>query len=91
MFFERFPSSVGVFSGTYDDADWFERAPGRALHFFLSTAPLGTVLPAGHEVYDAHYWQSEGIPAVPQVFETHELVTLELKAESRRRLGTSNS
>lgn len=60
MTFDRFPTIVGIFSGTFDEKDWFERTKENALHFFLSTAPNGTVLPAGFEVYDAHYRQSEG-------------------------------
>ena len=60
MLFERFPSSVGIFSGTYDETDWFERRPDNALHFFLSSAPLGTVIPAGFQVYDRRVIGREG-------------------------------
>ncbi len=86
MLFERFPQSVGIFSGTFDEKGWFERTRENSLHFFLSTAPAGTVLPAGFEVYDAHYWQSEGVAATPQVFERHTLVTEEVLQASLRRL-----
>ena len=91
MMFERFPSIVGVFSGTFDEKDWFERTTENALHFFLSTAPKGTVLPSGYEVYDAHYWQFEGVDATPTVFDIHTLVTEELKAESVERLARLKS
>ncbi|MCB1441066.1 MAG: GFA family protein [Nitratireductor sp.] len=86
MTFDCFPKIVGVYSGTFDEKDWFERTRENTLHFFLSTAPKGTVLPAGFEIYDAHYWQSDGVPAEPSVFEVHTLVTDALRAESRRRL-----
>ncbi len=91
MMFERFPTIVGVYSGTFDDKDWFERSKENSLHFFLSTAPKGTVLPAGFDIYDAHYWQSEGVASKPLVFDAHTLVTDELKAESRQRLDNLKS
>ena len=87
MTFDRFSTIVGIFSGTFDEMDWFERTKENALHFFLGTAPNGTVLPAGFEVYDAHYWQSEGVASTPVVFDAHTLVTSELKEKSRRRLN----
>lgn len=86
MRFERFPGSVGIFSGTFDTCDWFERSVETAPQFFLSTAPLGTVLPAGFEIYDAHFWQADGVPATPQVFDAHLLVTEQVRAESLARL-----
>ena len=86
MTFERFPDIVGVFTGTFDEKDWFERTRETALHFFLSTAPKGTVLPAGFEIYDGHYWAAEGVGATPQVYDRHMLVTEQLREESRNRL-----
>lgn len=86
MLFERYPGSVGVYAGTFDNKDWFARRPEHTLYFYLSTAPTGTVLPAGHPVFDAHYWTSNGVVAEAQVFDTHTLVTDQLKIESQRRL-----
>ena len=86
MLFDRFPDIVGVFSGTFDVKDWFERTRENTLHFFLSTAPKGTVLPAGFEVYDAHFWKADGIADTPNVFEQHTLVTEELREASCARL-----
>lgn len=86
LLFERFPDSVGVCSGTFDDKDWFARRPEKTLHFYLSNASVGTVLPAGYPVFDAHYWRSDGGTAAAQIFETHMLVTEQMKAESRNRL-----
>jgi hypothetical protein len=90
MRFDRFPTSVGVFSGTFDQPDWFERTHDTALHFFLSTAPKGTVLPAGYAVYDAHYWQADGIAATPQILDTNLLVTEDVRTKSRERLRGSD-
>jgi hypothetical protein len=86
MLFDRFPDSVGVFSGTFDETDWFDRTPGNAVHIFLSTAPKGTVLPAGFEIHDAHYWQSESVASTPRIFAAHTMVTDDLKAQSRKRI-----
>ncbi len=86
MTFERFPSIVGIYSGTFDEKDWFERTKENTLHFFLSNAPKGTVLPADFEIYDAHYWLAEGVAAEPLIFTDHTLVTAELREESRQRL-----
>jgi Uncharacterized conserved protein len=87
MTFERFPAIVGLFSGCFEQPDWFARRRENALHFFLSTAPLGTVLPAGFEVYDAHYWAAEGRVAVPQVFDAPVEVTEALRQAARDRLA----
>ncbi len=86
MLFERFPDIVGVFSGTFEETDWFQRTTENSLHFFLSTAPKGTVLPAGFEIYDGHYWLSEGVSDTPQVFDEPTTVTEEIRRESRARL-----
>jgi len=91
MLFDRFPASVGVFSGTFDNKDWFERTRENALHFFLSMAPRGTVLPAGFKIYDAHFWQSEGLSSTPVMFDENTVVTDELKAESVKRLRNLNT
>ncbi len=86
MTFDRFPKIIGVYSGTFDKKDWFERNRENTLHFFLCSAPKGTVIPAGFKIYDAHFWQSDGVSAKPSVFDAHTLVTDELRAESRQRL-----
>ncbi len=85
MLFDWLSASVGVFYGTLDEKDWFERTTENALYFFLSTAPKGTVLPAGYEVYDTHHWQSEGFASTPVVFDKNTVVTDEVTAESVKR------
>lgn len=81
--FERFPKIVGVYSGTFDNSDWFSRTSENTQHFFLSEATNDTVLPAGFEVFHEHYWESEGIPSTPQVFKEHTVVTQKVKEESK--------
>ena len=85
MTFDRFPASVGVFSGTFETPDWFERTPDNTQHFFLSKAPKGVVLPVGYAVYDAHYWLRDGEAAKPVVFSEPTEVSDELRSESEAR------
>lgn len=86
MLFDRFPDSVGIYSGTFDNKDWFDRRPDKTLSFYLSAAPIGTVVRAGHLIYDAHYWQSDGVAAKAQTFDVHTLVTEQVRADSQKRL-----
>lgn len=81
--FERFPSIVGIYSGTFDDPDWFTRTPDNTQYFYLREAPNGTVLPAGYEVFDEHYWESEGVASTAQIFDTHTVVSPKVKEASR--------
>jgi hypothetical protein len=66
--FERFPDVVGVFGGTFDDPDWFERSAQNSRHIFLSVAQRGTVIPAGINCYAEHATRNDGAPAEPTVF-----------------------
>lgn len=86
LLFERFPDTVGGYSGIFDEHDWFARRPERTPYFYLSKARVGTVLSAGHQVFDAHCWRSDGVAADAQILDTHTLVTEHLKAASKKRL-----
>lgn len=81
--FGRFPAFIGVYSGTFDDHDWFSRTPDNTQYFFLSEAPNGTILPAGFEVFHEHNWESEGVASTPQVFKTHTVVSSKVKEASK--------
>jgi hypothetical protein len=81
--FERFPATVGVYSGTFDDPDWFSRTPDNTQYFFLSEAPNGTIIPAGFEIFHEHYWESEGVASTPQTFKAHTVVSSEVKEVSK--------
>lgn len=71
--FERFPDVVGIFGGTFDDPNWFDRSPANSKHIFLDVAQNGTVVPAGIDTYGEHATTSDGEPIAPKVFDTHHL------------------
>jgi len=72
--FERFAEVVGVYGGTFDNPDWFERSAKNSRHIFLSVAQRGTVIPAGIDCYDQHTMTNDGQPIKPTVFaEPHEI------------------
>jgi len=66
--FERFSEVVGVYGGTFDDPDWFERSARNSRHIFLSVAQRGTVIPAGIDCYDQHTTTNDGQPIKSTVF-----------------------
>ena len=43
--FERFPTALGLYAGTFDNPNWFARIPKLSKHIFLSSAQDGTVIP----------------------------------------------
>ena len=51
---ERFPDCIGIFSGSFDDPEWFERSPATTGYFFTESAPRGMTIPAGHDTYPGH-------------------------------------
>lgn len=83
MTFDRFPEIAGVFTGTFDDPNWLAQSDrDAAMFFFLGKAQDGTVIPAGHDVYHAHFWHRDGVPATPRRFSAPQIVTPEFRAES---------
>ena|ERR1700680_4218490 len=68
--FERFPEIFGVFGGTFDNPNWFERTPRMSGHiFFLGVAQIGTVIPAGFSTFHEHAMLKDGTPVEPVIFE----------------------
>ncbi len=65
--FERFPDAVGVYGGTFDDPNWFERPADTTKHIFLGVAQKGTVIPAGINTFEAHAMENDGTPIAPVV------------------------
>ena len=65
---ERFPETVGVYGGTFDDPNWFERTPQVSRHIFLDSALNGTVIPAGFRTFREHAWLNDGTPVEPVIF-----------------------
>jgi hypothetical protein len=68
--FERFPTVIGIFAGTFDDPNWFDRSPGKGRHIFTRHAQKGVAVPAQVEVYPDHALQLDGTPNVSRVFAT---------------------
>jgi len=66
--FERFPGVVGVFGGTFDDPNWFERTPDNTRHIFVAVAQTGTVIPAGLKTFEEHATRPDGSSAEPTVY-----------------------
>jgi hypothetical protein len=58
--FERFADVVGVYGGTFDDPNWFDRASESAKHIFLESAQHGSVIPAGIKTYRQHATTNDG-------------------------------
>ena len=75
MTFERFDDIYGVFSGTFDDPNWFPRPPEKTNYFFLGEMPDGVVLPPGSDVFYGHALKPDGSENTPQRFEVPTVVT----------------
>lgn len=72
--FERFADVIGVYGGTFDDPNWFERKPGGVKHIFLDVAQRGAVIPPGIPTYRQHALSADGAANEPIVFEHFHLV-----------------
>jgi hypothetical protein len=66
---ERFPEIFGVYGGTFDNPNWFERTPEISRHIFIDSAQHGTVIPAGVSTFREHSMLNDGTPAKPLIFE----------------------
>ena len=69
--FERFPDVIGVYGGTFDDPNWFDRSPENTRHIFLGVAQRGAVIPAGFACFEEHAITNDGTPIAPTVFNEH--------------------
>ncbi|WP_435259266.1 GFA family protein [Thioclava sp. FR2] len=72
--FERFPGKLGLYAGTFDDPCWFEIAPERSKHIFLSEARRDTVIPAGIPTFARHVVDNEGTAQEVTVFESCQVI-----------------
>jgi hypothetical protein len=66
---ERFPEILGVYGGTFDDPNWFDRTPQTSRHIFLNSAQRSTVIPAAFSTFREHAMLNDGTPATPLIFE----------------------
>lgn len=60
--FDRWPDIVGVYGGTFDDPNWYERTPENSKHIFLGVAQSGTVIPPGVNTFKEHATTNDGTP-----------------------------
>ena len=72
--FERFPDVVGLYGGTFDDPNWFDRTAPTTKHIFLNVAQAGTVIPAGVNTFGEHAMLPTGEAVAPHVFPEHFLI-----------------
>ncbi|WP_029032395.1 GFA family protein [Salinarimonas rosea] len=72
--FERFTEVVGVYGGTFDDPNWFERSPANSKHIFLAVAQRGTVVPAGVACFEEHATNVAGEPNEPHLYDSPHVV-----------------
>lgn len=72
--FERFSGVVGVYGGTFDDPNWFQRTPENSKHIFLSVAQNGTVIPPGFDTFQQHAILTDGGPVNAKVFDAPYIV-----------------
>lgn len=75
--FERFADLIGVFGGTFDDPDWFERSAENSKHIFLDTALHDTIIPAGISTFKAHTLTSDNVPIAPKIYQTPHIISSE--------------
>ncbi len=74
--FERFPESLGVYAGTFDEPCWFSIDAATSKHIFLSTARSDTVIAAGIPSFVDHATSNDGVAQQATIFESpHKIGT----------------
>ncbi len=66
--FERFEDVVGVYGGTFDNPNWYQKTSENSKQIFLNVAQHGTVIPPGVNTFGEHATTNEGSPIKPEVF-----------------------
>jgi hypothetical protein len=79
---ERFPEIYGVYGGTFDDPNWFDRSSEVARHIFLDSAQIGTIIPAGFRTFRRHMMLNDGTPVVPMIFDEKCMISEKLEPRS---------
>ena len=64
---ERFPDIVGLFGGTFDNPNWFDRGQGKCRHIFTRSAQDGVLIPANVDTFTEHALEVDGTPNKPIV------------------------
>lgn len=63
--FQRWPELVGIYAGTLDDPNGFDRSPARTHYIFADQAADWTVMPEGARVYGGDLSTPEGARIAP--------------------------
>ena len=71
---DRFPDCVGVFSGSFDNPNWFRRNAENVGYFFTAEAPRGMILPAGYDTYPGHAKALDGADNTPVRFAQMQMI-----------------
>jgi len=74
--FDRWPDIVGVYGGTFDNPNWYERTPENSKQIFLSVAQTGTIIPPGVNTFAEHVTAKDGTPIEPKVFSKPKIIGL---------------
>ncbi len=74
--FDRWPDLLGVYGGTFDDPDWYDRTPENSKHIFLGVALTGTVIPPGVNTFEEHATTNDGTPKEPKKFAEPKIIGL---------------
>lgn len=67
--FERFEGLVGVYSGTFDDPNWFDVGAENAKQIYLSSAQKTAVALPGIVSYEEHSTKPDGSPQPATTYE----------------------
>ena len=81
--FERFADVIGVFAGTFDKPDWFDRTPENTKYIFLKYAQKGTVIPPGFNTFQEHATLNDGRPVEPVIFDEPHIIRSAVKEQVR--------
>jgi hypothetical protein len=73
--FERFPDVVGVYAGTFDNPNWFERPAEITACLFLDNAQDGAIIPAGVATYRQHRLSLDGSRPVATIYDAPFTIT----------------
>jgi hypothetical protein len=71
--FERYPGTIGIMGGTFDEPDWFEPAKVTR-HVFTASARIGTIIPPGVNTYQGAALSLDGQPNTALVFDNFHVV-----------------
>jgi hypothetical protein len=72
--FERFADIIGVYAGTFDEPNWFERSEANTKHIFVGMAQRGTIVPAGYNCFEEHATTNDGVANLPQRYDQHRTI-----------------